>query len=339
MEYVSLGRTGLKVSQISFGTWRFGRESSGTIETGKEEAHELLDAAWEQGINFIDTANLYGDVNGTSEKYIGAWLDAHDREDFVIASKVYYPFNGRGDPGPNDSGLGRKHIRTQIEGTLNRLNTDYLDIYYIHRWDEATPILETLRTLEELVREGTVHHLGASTIAAWKLMKALGTSSIHDLERFEISQPPFDATYNNMKRYEGFDLHSYLDVCEDQRLAVCPYSPLAGGFLTGKYSRDGDWPTDSRGVLAANDFNRKYISDSAWAVHDSLCEIATEIDATPAQVALRWLIQQQRFETVVPIIGARTVEQIEENVGASEIELKSEHLTRIQQARVSTGEE
>ncbi len=334
MECVPLGQTGLTVSQLSFGTWRFGRKSSGVMETGQDEAHELLDAAWEHGINFIDTANLYGDVNGTAERYIGEWLEEHDRDDFVIASKVCYPFNGRGEPGPNDRGLGRKHIRAQIEGTLDRLGTEYVDLYYIHRWGETTPSLETLRTLDDLVREGTVHNIGASTMTAWKIMKALGTSERYGLGRFEVAQPPFDATYNNMKRYEGFDLHPYLDVCEDQQLAVCPYSPLAGGFLTGKYSRDGDWPDNSRAVLAPDDFNRKYTSEVAWEVHNAIIDVAGQLEVPPAQVALRWLIQQKRFETVVPIIGARTPDQLAENVGATDIELSDDQRAQIAAPRL-----
>ena len=181
MEYTTLGSTGTEVSELCFGTWRFGRETGGVgernsagsqassdyvVETDREEAHELLDAAWDRGINFIDTANVYGTPNGKSEEFIGEWLEDHDRDDFVLASKVYFPFDGWGEPGPNDSGLGRKHIRRQIEGTLDRLGTDYLDLYYIHRWDDETPVEETLRTLNDLVREGTVHHLGASTMAA-----------------------------------------------------------------------------------------------------------------------------------------------------------------------------
>lgn len=126
MEYVTLGQTGLTVSQLCFGTWRFGRKSNGVVETNREEAHDLLETAWEQGINFIDTANVYGEPSGTSEAYIGEWLEGYDREDFVIASKVFLPYDGRGEVGPNDSGLGRKHIRAQIGETLERLGTDYL---------------------------------------------------------------------------------------------------------------------------------------------------------------------------------------------------------------------
>ncbi|MFC4541994.1 aldo/keto reductase [Halosolutus amylolyticus] len=331
MEYTRLGATGTTVSRLCFGTWRFGRETGGVVETDQERAHALLDAAWDRGINFIDTANVYGTPHGTSEEFVGDWLADHDREDFVIASKVYFPFDGRGEPGPNDSGLGRKHIRAQIEGTLDRLDTDYLDLYYIHRWDENTPIEETLSTLTDLVREGTVHYLGASTMAAWQLTKALFTSDVEDDERFAVTQPLFHAGYRD-------DITDYLDVCADQDLAVCPYSPLAGGFLTGKYERvDEDDPTrfegpeGARGSLSDR-FEDFYLSERGWHVLDEIRTIADELDATPAQVALRWLIEQPEF-TCVPIVGARTVEQLEENVGAIDVSLSDDQFDRIVDAR------
>ncbi|KOX93726.1 aryl-alcohol dehydrogenase [Haloarcula rubripromontorii] len=331
MEYTRLGSTGTTVSQLCFGTWRFGRETGGVVETDREEAHELLDAAWERGINFIDTANVYGNPNGTSEEYIGEWLEDYDREDFVIASKVYFPFDGRGEPGPNDSGLGRKHIRAQIQGTLDRLDTDYLDLYYIHRWDEHSDIEETLSTLDDLVRAGKVHHLGASTMAAWQLTKALWKSDVEDYERFEVTQPLFHAGYRD-------DVKEYLDVCADQNMAVCPYSPLAGGFLTGKYERtDDDDPTafegpeGARGSLSDR-FEDFYLSERGWHVLDELRAVADELDATPAQVALRWLIEQPDI-TCVPIVGARTVDQLDENVGATDISLSDEQFNRIVSAR------
>ncbi|WP_049921006.1 aldo/keto reductase [Halopiger djelfimassiliensis] len=331
MEYTTLGRTGTTVSQLCFGTWRFGRETGGVVETDREQAHALLDAAWDHGINFIDTANVYGTPNGTSERFIGEWLDDHDREDVVIASKVYFPFDGRGEPGPNDSGLGRKHVRAQIEGTLERLGTDYLDLYYIHRWDEETPIEETLRTLTDLVREGKVHHLGASTMAAWQLTKALWKSDANGLERFDVTQPLFHAGYRD-------DITDYLDVCADQDLAVCPYSPLAGGFLTGKYERaDEDDPTAFEGPHGARGslddrFEDYYLSERGWRVLDEIRSVADELDATPAQVSLRWLIEQQSV-TCVPIVGARTVDQLQENVGAVDLSLSDEQFDRIVDAR------
>jgi len=331
MEYTRLGSTGTTVSQLCFGTWRFGRETGGVVETDRDEAHDLLDAAWERGINFIDTANVYGNPNGTSEAYIGEWLDDYDREDFVIASKVYFPFDGRGEPGPNDSGLGRKHIRAQIEGTLDRLDTDYLDLYYIHRWDEHSDIEETLSTLDDLVRAGKIHHLGASTMAAWQLTKALWKSDVEDYERFEVTQPLFHAGYRD-------DVKDYLDVCADQDMAVCPYSPLAGGFLTGKYERtDDDDPTafegpeGARGSLSDR-FEDFYLSERGWHVLDELRAVADELDATPAQVALGWLIEQPDI-TCVPIVGARTVDQLDENVGAADISLSDDQFNRIVSAR------
>ena len=331
MEYRTLGATGTKVSELCFGTWRFGKQTGDTLETNEQQAHELLDAAWEQGINFIDTANVYGDPNGTSEKWIGDWLAEHDREDFVLASKVYFPFDGWGEPGPNDSGLGRKHIRAQIEGTLDRLGTEYLDLYYIHRFDEETPITETLDTLDTLVDKGKVNYLGASTMASWQLTKALWKSEVHDLARFDVTQPLFHAAY-----YE--DVAEYLDVCADQDVAVCPYSPLAGGFLTGKYERaDPEDPTaveapDGSRASFDEQFTDYYLSERGWSILDSVREVAEEVGATPAQVALRWLIDQDRF-TCVPIVGARTTDQLEDNVGAVELSLSRDQHDRITEAR------
>ncbi|MDQ2051461.1 aldo/keto reductase [Natronolimnohabitans sp. A-GB9] len=331
MEYTTLGNTGTTVSRLCFGTWRFGRQTGDLEnETTREEAHELLDACWDHGINFIDTANVYGDPDGTSEEWIGEWLADHDREDFVIASKVYFPFDGWGEPGPNDSGLGRKHIRAQIEGSLERLGTDYLDVYYIHRWDESTPIRETMRTLTELVREGKVRYLGASTMAAWQLTKALWTSDVEGLERFDVTQPMVNAAH-----YDA--VGDYLDVCADQELAVCPYSPLAGGFLTGKYDRAEDGsveaPDGSRGSLSDR-FGDHYATDRAWDVLEAVETVAEEVDATPAQVSLRWLVEQDRF-TCVPIVGARTPDQLEENVGAVDLDLSATQFERIDAARNS----
>jgi len=322
MDYVKLGSTGLEVSQLCLGTWRFGQETNGVVETDEESAHELLDAAEKHGINFIDSANVYGTPSGKSEKYVGNWLKNKDREDFVITSKVYFPFR----EGANGGGLSRKHIRSQVEGTLERLGTDYVDIYYMHRWDEETPIEETLSTMNTLVEEGLVNYLGASTMAAWKLAKALWKSEVGGLERVKVTQPLFHAGYRD-------DILGYLEVCADQDLAVCPYSPLAGGFLTGKYYRDEEPPEGSRGSFDPN-FDKWYISERGWYVLDEIRSIAEELDAMPAQVSLRWLIQQERF-TTVPIVGVRTTEQLEENVKATEIELSDDQKERITEARYS----
>ena len=328
MDYRQLGSTGTRVSELCFGTWRFGRRTSGVLETDESDAHELLNAFADAGGNFIDSANVYGDPNGTSESYIGSWLADRDRADFVITSKVYFGFD---DENPNGSGLSRTHIRNQIDGTLERLGTDYLDLYYIHRWDEHTPIEETLSALDRLVEEGKVNYLGASTMAAWQLMKALWKSDGNDYERFEVTQPLFHAGYYK-------DVEEYLSVCADQDLAVCPYSPLAGGFLTGKYTRDD--PDDPKSVRAPDGsrgsfedrFERFYLSERGWKVLDEIRAVADEVDATPAQVSLRWLMDQQAF-TCIPIIGARTVGQLDENVAAADVSISPEQHDRITDAR------
>ena len=337
MEYTNLGRLGTTVSQLCFGTWRFGAETEGQIETTREEAHELLDTAAELGINFIDTANTYGTPSGTAEAWLGEWLADRDREDFVVASKMGMNFDR---DAPNGSGLSRTHIRNQIEGTLDRLGTDYLDLYYIHRWDDDTRPEEALSTLHGLVEEGKINYIGASTMAAWKLTRALWKADVNGWEPITVTQPPMDATLQNWQRYERFDLSNYLDVCRDQDLAVCPYSPLAGGLLTGKYERGDpsdpfamESPDDSRGALKPWAFDRKYLSESAWAVVEAVGEIADGAGATPAQVALRWLIDQREYGAVVPVVGASRPEQLRENAAAVDLSLSGDQLGRIDEAR------
>ena len=328
MEYRQLGSTGTRVSELCFGTWRFGRKTGGVLETDEQEAHELLDTFADHGGNFIDSANVYGDPNGTSESYIGSWLEDRDREKFVITSKVYFDYD---EDNPNGSGLSRTHIRNQIDNTLDALGTDYLDLYYIHRWDENTPIEETLSTLDRIVEEGKVNYLGASTMAAWQLTKALWKSDVNDYQRFDVTQPLFHAGYYK-------DVEDYLAVCADQDLAVCPYSPLAGGFLTGKYERAD--PEDPKSVRAPDGsrgsfderFERFYLSERGWKVLDEIRAVADEVDASAAQVSLRWLMDQEAF-TCVPIVGARTTDQLEENLGAAEVSLTSDQHDRITDAR------
>ena len=313
------------MSPVCLGTWRFGmeHEDSGVVETGRDEAHELLDAFADRGGNFIDTANGYG--GGDSERWIGEWLADRDREDYVLASKCYWSTASR-----FQENLSRKNARAEVAGSLERLDTDYLDILYLHRFDDGTPIERTLRTVDDLVSEGRVHHVGISTCDAWKLTKGLWKADVDNYEAFTVTQPLFHAAY-----YE--DVAEYLAVCADQDLAVCPYSPLAGGFLTGEYERVGDGtydldvPEDSRGEFDEM-FEQWYVSERGWHVLDAVRAVAEEVDATPAQVALRWLIDQPEF-TCVPIVGARTVDQIDENLGAVDISLSEAQFDRIFEAR------
>ena len=308
---------------MCLGTWRFGKEHDGVVETGREEAHELLDAFAERGGNFIDTANGYG--GGDSERWIGEWLDDEDREDYVVASKCFWSTVSR-----FQENLSKKNVKAEVEGSLDRLGTEYLDILYLHRFDDETPIEHTLRAVDDLVSQGKVHHVGISTCDAWKLTKGLWKADVNNYEAFTVTQPLFHAAY-----YE--DVAEYLDVCADQDLAVCPYSPLAGGFLTGKYERAGDGTYDldaPEGTRADLDpmFEDWYVSERGWHVLDAVREVAEEVGASPAQVALRWLMDQPDF-TCVPIVGARTVDQVDENVGAVDVELSDEQFDRIFEAR------
>ncbi|WP_225333665.1 aldo/keto reductase [Halomicrobium urmianum] len=323
MDYVRLGTTGLEVSPICLGTWRFGEVSSGVMETDREEAHELLDAFAERGGNFIDTANGYGE--GRSEQWIGEWLEDRDREDFVIASKCYWS-----DVSRFQENLSRKNVRAEVEGSLEKLDTDYLDVLYLHRFDDETPIERTLRTVDDLVSEGKVHHVGISTCDAWKLTKGLWQADVNNYEAFTVTQPQYSAVHRE-------PVDEYLDVCADQDLAVCPYSPLHGGLLTGKYERtaegDVEAPDGSRGDLEEH-FEDWYLSEDAWDVVEEIEAVAEEADATPAQVALRWLMDEEQF-TCVPIVGARTVDQLDENLGAVDVDLSEDQRARIDEAGAS----
>jgi len=323
MEYRRLGETGLQVSPICLGTWRFGKESGGVVETDREDAHELLYAFAERGGNFIDTANGYG--GGDSERWIGEWLDDEDREDYVVASKCFWSTVSR-----FQENLSKKNVRAEVEGSLDRLDTDYLDILYLHRFDDETPIEHTLRAVDDLVSEGKVHYVGISTCDAWKLTKGLWKADVNNYEAFSVTQPLFHAAY-----YE--DVAEYLDVCADQNIAVCPYSPLAGGFLTGKYERVGDGTYDldaPEGTRADLDemFENWYVSERGWHVLDAVREVAEEVDASPAQVALRWLMDQRDFDCV-PIVGARTVDQLDENMAAVDVSISDDQFDRIFEAR------
>jgi aryl-alcohol dehydrogenase-like predicted oxidoreductase len=323
MEYRRLGETGLQVSPVCLGTWRFGKDHDGVVETDREDAHELLDAYADRGGNFIDTANGYG--GGDSERWIGEWLEDEDREDYVIASKCFWSTVSR-----FQENLSKKNVRAEVEGSLDRLGTDYLDVLYLHRFDDETPIEHTLRAVDDLVSAGTVHYVGISTCDAWKLTKGLWKADVNNYEAFSVTQPLFHPAY-----YE--DVAEYLDVCADQDLAVCPYSPLAGGFLTGKYERVGDGTYDldadegTRGDLDPM-FEDWYVSERGWHVLDAVREVADEVDASPAQVALRWLMDQREFDCV-PIVGARTVDQLDENMGAVDVSLSDEQFDRIFDAR------
>jgi aryl-alcohol dehydrogenase-like predicted oxidoreductase len=311
MEYTTLGGTGLEVSRFCLGCLNFGSAEEWMMND-REASKEVIDRALELGINFFDTANSYS--RGESEAILGEALREYDRSQVVVGTKAYFDMG----EGPNTSGLSRKHILDQVEGSLERLDTDYIDLYQIHRWDETTPIEETLSTLDYLIESGKVRYLGASTIAGWQFSKALYTADIHDWERFVCLQPE----YNLVDRHEEVNL---LPICADQDIGVIPWSPLAGGFLTGKYERDSGTPTDSRAKTDTYTENR--FSETNWEVLDEVRAIAEE-GASPAQVSLAWLLHKDIVDA--PIIGPRRITHLEENVEALSVELSDEQLKRLE---------
>ncbi|WP_396613539.1 aldo/keto reductase (plasmid) [Haloferax sp. S1W] len=319
--FVPLGETGLQTSELQFGTWRFGRETeAGNVEIDEKRAHELLDTYAEAGGRFIDTADVYG--GGESERWIGDWLSDRDRERYTIASKIYWQIRA-GDP--NSRGTNRKNVRDRIDALLDRLGTDYVDVLYIHRWDDDTPTREMMKTLNGLVEDGKVHYLGASTLRpnAWKVAKANEIAHAMGWEPFTVTQP----RYNLVDReIEG----DYLEMARSYGVAVCPWSPLGQGFLTGKYARDEGLTGESRAAESSH-FERTYLTEENFDVHDVLDEVADEVSATPAQTALAWLMH--RDGVTAPIVGARTTEQLAENLAAATIDLSDEQVERLTEAK------
>jgi len=316
MEQRFLGRTGLRVSEFCLGAMTFGRESTEQVSV------QMADHFVEQGGNFIDTADVYG--NGTSEQIVGRWLKGKRRDDFVIATKVRFPM---GD-GPNDIGLSRKHILSGVENSLRRLNTDYIDIYQVHCWDSATPLEETLNTLDGLVRSGKVRYLGASNFAGYQLQKAIDISRYMGWEQFMCLQP----LYNLLDRELEWEL---LPVCQNEGVGIIPWSPLRGGWLAGKYRRGTDAPIDGTRVKAATEKNwgeswPHYANERTWCVLDALFAVAEEVGKTPAQVALNWVLH--RPGVTAPIIGVRTMEQLEDNLRTLGWSLTPEQTTALDRA-------
>ena len=308
MEYRNLGRTGLKVSQLCMGTMQFG------WSVDEKESHRILSHTYEAGINFIDTADMYsnwidGNPGGVSEEILGRWWKQAKipRDRLVIATKLRGEMSSR----PNDSGLSRVHVMQAVEDSLRRLQTDYIDLYQTHWPDEETPIEETLRAMDDLVRQGKVRYIGASNYMAWELMAALWTSDKNGLARFDSLQPH----YNLIERAE-FE-KELRDVCKKYEIGVIPYSPLAGGFLTGKY-RKGKALPDSRRV---EDLQHA-LTDKNFALIDKMDEIAKTLNASISQVALAWIMSDPVITS--PIIGATSIKQLDENLGALNVKLSEE---------------
>ena len=313
MEYGRLGNTGLMVSELCLGCMTFGRETDEAVS--KEIVARFLEA----GGNFIDTADVYS--QGVSEAITGRAIQGV-RDNVVLATKVRFPM---GD-GPNDAGLSRKHVTRSCDASLKRLGTDYIDLYQVHCWDEATPLEETLSTLTDLVRAGKVGYVGVSNFTAWQLAKAMGVSELRGFERFVCLQPQYSLVERNIER-------EILPVCREYGLGVIPWSPLGGGFLSGKYRRDEKPPEDSR-IAGAEEPMEEHWSRRAternWRVLDAVGALAEATGKSYAQVALNWLLRQDAV--TAPIIGARTMEQLEDNLGATGWELTEEQTRKLSEA-------
>ena len=316
MQYRYLGRTGLKVSELCLGAMTFGREST------EEASFQMLDCFLEADGNFIDTANVYS--QGVSEEILGRWLQGKNRDDLVIATKVRFSMG----PGPNDLGLSRKHILSAVEASLRRLNTDYIDLYQVHMWDPGTSLEETLDALHQLVRSGKVRYVGASNYAGYQLQKAIDLSRQMGGEAFSCLQP----LYNLLDRSFEWEL---LPVCEAEGVGVIPWSPLRGGWLSGKYRRGMAGPPPDTRIEEAekqgwSESWAAYANARTWQVIDTLLTIAAEVEKTAAQVALNWLLQKPTV--TAPILGARTMAHLEDNLGATGWSLTSDQVSRLDQA-------
>ncbi|MHB8567281.1 MAG: aldo/keto reductase [Nitrososphaerales archaeon] len=309
MEYVPLGTAGAKVSRICLGAMSFGNGSEWMVEI--DEAKPIIERALDLGINFFDTANVYS--KGRSEEILGEVLQGH-RNDVIIATKIY----GKMSEGPNDQGLSRLHIRNQVRDSLGRLKTDHVDLYQIHRWDYETRIEETLSSLADLVRDGKVNYIGASSMFAWQFVKALYTSDKLGLIRFASMQNHYNLCYREEER-------EMIPLCKDQGIALIPWGPLAGGFLSGKYKRNEK--PDSPRYRTSKLLSSRYFRPDDYDVLDAVQALAREKGTTPAQIALAWLLHRG---VTAPIIGATKIRHVEEAIESIDIKLTSDDMKRLE---------
>ncbi len=309
MEYRRLGRTGLKVSTICLGTMQFGWTSD------EAAAHEVMSRAIELGCNFLDTADVYSrwaenNPGGVSEQIIGRWLknSSVSRQEIILATKVRGQMGGQ----PTQQGLSRHHILNAVENSLRRLQTDYIDLYQTHFPDEETPLDETLSALDDLVRSGKVRYIGCSNYPAWLLTKSLWVSDVRRLARFDSLQPHYSLVHRAEFERELQPL------CLDQGVGVIPYSPLAGGFLTGKYRRDTALPESAR----AQGVQKRYMNEEGFNAVDKLEEIGQTHEATIAQTAIAWVLANPAVTSA--IIGANSIAQLEDTLKGAKVKLSAE---------------
>ncbi|WP_435278823.1 aldo/keto reductase [Streptomyces sp. 1222.5] len=311
MQYVKLGSTGLDVSRICLGCMTYGLPDRGTHEwtLDEEASRPLIKQALEAGVNFFDTANVYSD--GTSEEIVGRALrEFANRDEIVLATKV----NGRMRPGPNGAGLSRKAIMSEIDHSLRRLGTDYVDLYQIHRYDHSTPVEETMEALHDLVKAGKVRYIGASSMYAWEFSKAQYTAERHDWTRFATMQNHYNLLYREEER-------EMLPLCADQGVGVLPWSPLARGRLTREW---GEVTERS----ATDDFGGRLYLESDRAIVEAVTRIACDRGVPRAQVALAWLLHQDTV--AAPIFGAAKPQHLQDAVAAVELRLSEKEIEELE---------
>jgi aryl-alcohol dehydrogenase-like predicted oxidoreductase len=318
MEYVKFGNTGMDVSRLCVGAMGFGDVSTGFHQwvIDEDNSRKMVKLALDQGINFFDTANIYS--KGTSELYLGKALkDFANRDEIVLATKVW----GKMQEGPNGGGLSRKAIMSEIDKSLMRLGTDYVDLYIIHRWDYNTPIEETMEALNDVVRMGKTRYIGASAMFAWQFQKALYTAEKHGWTRFVSMQNHMNLIYREEER-------EMLPLCKAEKIAITPYSPLAGGKLTRDLS-ETTFRGDTDTVMKMK-YGNTEAQDST--IINRVAELADKYDAKRAQIALAWLLQKEGV--TAPIVGTTKETHITDAVKALEIKLSSEDVAYLEETYV-----
>jgi aryl-alcohol dehydrogenase-like predicted oxidoreductase len=306
MQYRCLGRAGLKVSEICLGTMTFGNGAD------EAEAARMVHAAMDAGVNFFDTANSY--VGGVSEAMLGKALKGR-RDRAVVASKVFNPMGG----GPNDSGMSRLHIKQAVEESLRRLQTDYIDVYFLHHVDIQVPLEEALRTLDDLVRQGKVLYTGCSNYEAWRLMEGLWLSDTRGWARFDAYQPQYSLVVRDIDE-------EILPACEAKGLGVVVWSPLAGGYLAGKY-QPGTVKADGTRSAEGWGFSTRFFAGNHVEILQTLLDTARAVNRSPAQTALRWVMDQPAITSA--IVGARNAQQLGETLGAGGWRLPADALAKL----------
>jgi aryl-alcohol dehydrogenase-like predicted oxidoreductase len=322
MEYRNLGRSGLKVSSLCLGTMTFGEADEGSfmhrVGCDEETAFAIMNRALEAGINFLDTADVYGQ-DGLTERVIGRWFARDRRRDVVVLATK---FRFRMGAGPNGTGASRYRIMRTVEESLRRLGTDRIDLYQVHMQDLDTPEEETLRALDDLVRQGKVLYLGCSNYAAYRLVESLLVSERERLHRFVAHQAQYSLLVRELER-------EHLPACARHGVATLPWSPLAGGFLSGKYRKDQPPPPGAR-LERWQERYRAFDSERSWRILDAVDAVAAETGATASQVALAWLLGRPTVASV--IFGARSVAQLEDNLAAARLQLEPGQRDRLDEA-------